>query len=49
LIVPGGLAGRRLHDAIDGGPAVQLAAAPVPVAGLLCDCPVSLHCTVESA
>ncbi len=48
LHCPSELAGRRLHDALGGGAGVQ-SAAGLPVGTLLRDCPVSLHCTVESS
>jgi malto-oligosyltrehalose synthase len=47
LHVPSGLAGRRLHDTLGGGASVTLAAT-LAVGAVLRDCPVSLHCTVES-
>jgi len=47
LRCPPELAGRRLYDALNGAASVTLAAR-LPVGSLLQDCPVSLHCTVES-
>jgi (1->4)-alpha-D-glucan 1-alpha-D-glucosylmutase len=47
LRCPPELAGRRLHDTLGGGAGITLAAT-LWVGGLLRDCPVSLHCTVES-
>jgi maltooligosyltrehalose synthase len=47
LRFPVDLAGRRLHNAF-AGPAITLAPT-IRVGELLPDCPVSLHCAVESA
>jgi (1->4)-alpha-D-glucan 1-alpha-D-glucosylmutase len=48
LHIPPALVGHHLHDTLGGGTDMQLAAQQ-PIVSLLRDCPVSLHCTVESA
>jgi (1->4)-alpha-D-glucan 1-alpha-D-glucosylmutase len=47
LRCPPELVGRRLHDALRNGANATLTPT-TPIAALLCDCPVSLYCTVES-
>jgi malto-oligosyltrehalose synthase len=47
LRCPSDLVGRHLHDVVRGGAGVKLAAS-LPVGPMLRDCPVALHCTVES-
>ncbi|MGA3400457.1 MAG: malto-oligosyltrehalose synthase [Acetobacteraceae bacterium] len=48
LLCPTEYVGRRLFDTLGDAAGMPLAAR-LPVGGLLRDCPVSLHCTVESA